>query len=347
MHGHLDGAALYAALADAEPDPARKELFTRVAQAEKSDAERWLQRLERAGERPGPFHPSFRTRLLSRLARHFGAHFVLPTVVAGDIAQAEPRTAEPPVTEPLAAAEEKATLLAALVQTETGGRRTSGNDLRAAVLGANDGLASNFCLMMGVAGAGSAGKTVLLAGLAGLVAGACSMALGEWLSVSNARELAQKQLAQTRAEFERSPQAQERRLALIFQAKGLPGEDAQRVALQIMQSRPAAVETLAREELGIDPEALGGNAWSAAALSFALFALGALVPVVPFTILHGTPGIALCVAASGAALAGIGSLTALFNGRSTWYSALRQVLFGTAAAGVTFGVGALLRVSVT
>jgi vacuolar iron transporter family protein len=214
--------------------------------------------------------------------------------------------------------------------------------LRAAVLGANDGLVSNFCLVMGVAGAGTSNHIVLLTGLAGLIAGACSMALGEWLSVTNARELAEKQIAQEAEELEQTPLAEEHELALIFQAKGLPKDDAQRVAGQIMQDKRGALDTLAREELGIDPAELGGSPWTAAATSFALFSAGAIFPVMPFLWMKGHWVIGASVGASGAVLCAVGMLTSLFNGRSPWYSAGRQMIFGCLAAGVTYGIGAVL-----
>jgi VIT1/CCC1 family predicted Fe2+/Mn2+ transporter len=162
--------------------------------------------------------------------------------------------------------------------------------------------ASNFCLVMGVAGAGAVNQTVLLTGLAGLVAGACSMALGEWLSVTNARELAQTQIAKKAEELEQTPLAEEHELALIFQAKGMSKEDAQRVASQIMQDKQGALDRLAREELGIDPTELGGIPWSAAATSFALFSAGAIFPAAPFVWMKGHWAIGASVFAIGAAL---------------------------------------------
>jgi len=151
------------------------------------------------------------------------------------------------------------------------GKNATGTDLRAAVLGANDGLVSNFCLIMGVAGAGTGNTAILLTGFAGLVAGACSTALGEWLSVTNARELARTQIAKEADELEHTPDAERHELALIYQAKGLDGDEAKRVAAQIMRDKVKALDTLTREELGLDPAELGGNPWSAAAVSFCLF----------------------------------------------------------------------------
>ena len=225
--------------------------------------------------------------------------------------------------------------------------RNAGNNLRAAVLGANDGLVSNFCLIMGVTGAVADRKTILLTGVAGLAAGACSMALGEWLSVTNARELASSQIAKEAEEIERTPQAEQRELALIYEAKGVAQPEAERIASDLMSNRGAALDTLAREELGLDPKDLGGNPLSAAATSFALFSIGAVFPLAPFVWAHGRVAVALSVASSAAALFAIGLLTARFNGRNPVFSALRQMLFGCAAAAVTFGIGAALGVSLS
>jgi VIT1/CCC1 family predicted Fe2+/Mn2+ transporter len=173
------------------------------------------------------------------------------------------------------------------------------------------------------------------------------MALGEWLSVTNARELAQSQIAKEAEEIEQTPLAEQRELALIFQAKGMPKEDAQRVAAQIMQDKQGALDTLAREELGIDPAELGGNPLSAAATSFGLFSAGAIFPVAPFFWLSGHSAMGASVGASAAVLAAVGMLTSLFNGRPPWYSAARQLIFGCLAAGVTYGIGALLGTSLS
>jgi vacuolar iron transporter family protein len=173
------------------------------------------------------------------------------------------------------------------------------------------------------------------------------MALGEWLSVTNARELAQTEIAREAEELEHSPEAEQRELALIFQAKGLDKEEAHRVAEQLMRDREKALDTLTREELGIDPEELGGNPWSAAGTSFGLFAIGAIFPAISFFWLHGLVGIAASVALSIVGLAGIGVVTSLFNGRTPWFSATRQVIIGCVAAAFTYGVGALLGVSIS
>jgi vacuolar iron transporter family protein len=361
LRDERDGAALYTQIAAAETDPLRKDLFLQLAQAEAKHAELWRAKLAAAGIKEEPYLPTFRTRLLGKLAQRFGPGFVMPTIAAAEFSDrnkyasqedarsisAEEQGHAAVVQEIARASAVAATTGADIARAEPWHRGASGNNLRAAVLGANDGLVSNFCLIMGIAGAGSANKIILLTGLAGLVAGACSMALGEWLSVTNARELASTQIAKEAEEIEQTPEAEQHELALIYQAKGLPKDDAQRVAAELMSNNKAALDTLAREELGIDPAELGGNPLSAATTSFALFSLGAIVPVLPFGWLHGTLAIAATLALSATTLCGIGLLTSLFNGRSPWFSAARQAVFGCAAAAVTYGIGSLLGVSLS
>ena len=226
-------------------------------------------------------------------------------------------------------------------------RSLAGNALRAAVLGANDGLVSNLSLVMGVAGAATDSRTVLLAGLAGLVAGSCSMAMGEWLSVTSSRELAQRQIASEADELEHAPEEEREELQLIYEAKGLPEAQARALSERLLSDKSTALDTLAREELGLDPQELGGSPWQAAGASFFLFAAGAIFPVAPFFFTSGWTAVALALAFSGAALIAIGAATSLFTGRSFLVSAARQLLIGYLAAGVTFGVGRLVGVAVS
>jgi VIT1/CCC1 family predicted Fe2+/Mn2+ transporter len=219
-------------------------------------------------------------------------------------------------------------------KASAGGRNT----LRSAVLCSNDGLVSNLSLVMGVAGAAAAERTILLTGLAGLVAGACSMAMGEWLSVTSTRELYQRQIATEAAELEQSPEEEMEELALIYQAKGLSEAEAQNLARRLLSQKDVALDTLVREELGIDPKKLGGSAWTAASTSFALFALGAIFPVAPFPFLSGLTAIVASLALSGLALATVGAATALFTGRGVLFSAARQLSIGYDAAFVTYGI---------
>ena len=357
----LNGAALYNALAAAERDANRRDIFLQLAEAEARHARFWRDKLTAAGVTDVPFSPTLRTRIISALARRFGPRFVLPTVAAAEFndrgkylsqPDALPISAEErghaAVVEAIAGPTHRSSTLGSDIgRAEPWHRNASGNNLRAAVLGANDGLVSNFCLVMGVAGAGAPTRTILLTGIAGLVAGACSMALGEWLSVANARELATMQIEKEREEIEQSPEAEQHELALILQAKGVAKAEAQRAAAQIMQDKEGPLDTLPREELGIDPAELGGNPWAAAGTSFVLFATGAIFPILPYLWSGSAVSIIVSAALSALVLAAIGMLTSLFNGRSATYSALRQVAFGCLAAAVTYGVGSLLGVSLS
>jgi vacuolar iron transporter family protein len=305
-------------------------------------------------------HLGWRSRTLIWLARRFGPAFVLPTIGglerldSWDYAtQPESRTTAMPAQE-----RSHARVLQTIVTGVPGGlegpaiaqiegrhRASSGNALRAAVLGASDGLLSNFSLVMGVAGADTSGQAVLVAGLAGLLAGAFSMALGEWISVQSSRELYERQIAIERDELEQQPEEEQEELALIYQAKGLPEAEARALAAKLIADRPAALDILAREELGVNPEELGGSAWEAALASFLLFAIGAIVPVLPFLFLGGLAAVALSVLLSALGLFGIGAAITLLTGRGVWYSGMRQVLVGLAAAAITFGIGRLIGVS--
>ncbi len=363
----IAGSATYSALADAEQDPVRKDLFKQLADAESTHAQLWRDKLIAAGIEVGPVKIPLKVRLVWLLAKSFGPSFVLPTIANAEYADRNKYANQPDAqaisaeerghaaviqaavgAAPGAAGSVSPTVGADIAKAERRHRgAASGNNLRAAVLGANDGLVSNFCLIMGIAGAGTANGTILLTGFAGLVAGACSMALGEWLSVTNARELAQSQISLEADEIEHTPEAEEKELALIYQAKGLEKADAQHAANRTMQDKKVALDTLAREELGINPDDLGGNPWSAAATSFVLFSAGALFPVLPYVWLNGVPAIAASVGLAAFALFAIGVVTSLFNGRSPWYSAARQVLIGCVAAALTYGAGALLGVSLS
>jgi vacuolar iron transporter family protein len=359
LQGEVDGAALYRALAEAERRPQLAEVYGRLAATEERHARYWEEELCAAGVRIPPRRPGWRTRALSWLARRFGAQAVLPTVASLERVdsnhydtQAEARAAGLPRQE-----RSHARLLqtisdpgsglegSSLVRLEGRHRSVGGNALRAAVLGANDGLVSNLSLVMGVAGAQLSGRGILITGLAGLLAGAGSMALGEWLSVQSSRELYQREIQTEAEELAAVPQEEEEELALIYQAKGLPQDQARALARRLIANHEEALDTLAREELGVDPEALGGSAWEAAITSFVLFALGAVVPLAPFMFLSGIRAVAASLGASAVALFLIGAGITLLTRRGLVSAGVRQVLFGLAAAGLTFGIGRLIGVS--
>jgi VIT1/CCC1 family predicted Fe2+/Mn2+ transporter len=288
----LDSAVLYDALAQLEPDAGERDVCRELAAAERAHAAFWQQRLLSLGHRIPAFHPKLRTMLLIQLARWFGVGFVVPSITVREMRDRDDYEGQADAQAAGLAREEQAH--ATIMRTRT--RAAFGNNLRAAVLGANDGLASNFCLMMGVAGGGARAATILLTGLAGLVGGACSMALGEWLSVTNARELAESQMDV------KIPDRQSEHL----------------------QSRKGAAF---------------GDAGNAAALSFFLFALGALVPLLPFCVLPPQSAILGSIALSLTVLFALGLATTFFNGRSAVFSGVRQIAIGACAAAVTYLAG--------
>jgi VIT1/CCC1 family predicted Fe2+/Mn2+ transporter len=229
-----------------------------------------------------------------------------------------------------------------LARLEGRHRATGGNALRAAVLGASDGLTSNMSLVMGVAGAALGGRSVLLTGFAGLLAGALSMAIGEWLSVQSARELNERQIAVEREELATAPAEEQEELALIYQAKGVDEATARQLAQHLMSQEDSALDTLAREELGVDPQELGGSALEAAATSFCLFAVGAFIPVLPYIFTAGVAALVASILLSAVGLFLVGAGITLTTGTPLLKAGGRQVLFGMAAAGITFGLGRLV-----
>ena len=361
LQGEVDGAALYDALAKAEPDPNLAEIYQRLASVESAHAEFWRQEMHRQGLTAPKLRPGARTRALSWLARRFGPALVLPTIAGSEARDMRAYDSQPDAVAGGLAGDERshARLIRAAASGGAGlsgpsvakleGRHAGagGNSLRAAVLGANDGLVSNLSLVMGVAGAAANAHVILLTGVAGLVAGSCSMAMGEWLSVNSSRELYQRQIDTEAAELEQSPEEEKEELVLIYQAKGIAESQAKALAEQLLSNKATALDTLVREELGIDPEELGGSAWGAAGASFLLFATGAMFPLAPLFFLTGAAATLASIAFSGVALAAIGAGTSLFTGRGLWFSAGRQLAIGYIAAAVTFGVGRLVGVSLS
>lgn len=232
-----------------------------------------------------------------------------------------------------------------LSKFESRHKSVGGNALRAAVLGSNDGLVSNMSLVMGVAGAAVSNNTILLTGIAGLMAGAISMALGEWLSVQSSRELNQRQIELEIEELEASPEEEKKELVLLYQAKGMNLNEAQKLADKAFENPQTALDAIITEELGIDKEELGGSAWEAAIASFVLFAIGAIIPLYPFMILDGKSAILLSLVSSVVGLFAIGAAITLLTGKGILFSGFRQVAFGLAAAAVTYGIGTLIGVS--
>lgn len=356
----IDSATVYSAMADAEGQPQVAEVYGRLADTERDHAAFWTEKIREAGADPGDIRPSRRARTLAWLARRFGPGLAVASMRAGEVTGSAGYSSQPEVSGTGMVADERShdRLLTILSETPGPGapggvlarlegrhRATSGNALRAAVLGANDGLVSNLSLVMGVAGAALDSTAILITGLAGLLAGAGSMAMGEWLSVQSSRELYQRQIGIEAEELAEVPDEEAEELALIYEAKGLSRERAQEIADQLIADEQMALDTLAREELGIDPEELGGSAWEAAGTSFVLFALGAIVPVLPYFVTDGGVAVGASLAFSALSLFVIGAGITLLTGRSVLYSGLRQVGIGLGAAVLTFGAGRLIGVT--
>ncbi len=227
------------------------------------------------------------------------------------------------------------------VDLHVGHRDVSGGWLRPAVFGVSDGLVSNFALVMGVAGADVANRVVLLAGLAGLLAGAFSMATGEYVSVRSLQEMVESELAIERRELARAPEAEVAELASLYRSRGIDPDLAHEVARQMMRDPEVAWRVHAREELGVDPDHLA-SPWVAAGASFVAFAIGAVVPLLAYLFALGDSALAVSAVLSATALASVGGLVARFTNRSVVYAACRQLLLGAGAAAVTYAVGTLV-----
>jgi vacuolar iron transporter family protein len=357
----VDGAALYRVLAETEKQPQLAEVYKRLAASEEKHGEAWEKKLTEL-KVPIPVRkPSGRARVMIWLARRFGPQFVLPTIAGNEKVDSLAYDSQPDIEAGKFSQDEKShARMLSMASKSTGGlsggsvaqlegrhRAGGGNALRAAVLGANDGLVSILSLVMGVAGATDSNSAVLIAALAGLLAGAGSMALGEWLSVQSSRELYEHQIKIEAEEIAESPDEEQEELALIYQSKGLPEERARELASHMMADKGSILDTLTREELGIDPDELGGSAYEAAFTSFFLFAFGAIFPIFPFLFLSGSLAIYVSLTVSGVGLFIIGAAITLMTGRSIWFSGLRQVLVGIAAAVLTFGIGRLIGVSIS
>lgn len=347
----VDAAYLYGKLADNESDSNLAQVFRQMQEIENGHAAAFSKSSGLAA--PGP---SRRARILNQIGKILGYDYVLGVLMDTEKSLSHavvstknklnvPRNSmDTNHVAILRSILDNQTRIAgsSLAKFEKKHRNVGGNALRAAVLGGNDGLVSNFSLVMGVAGAAAGQKEVLLAGIAGLLAGALSMALGEWISVKSSQELYENQMQLEMDELEHNPEGEEKEIALIYMAKGIPAEQSAAMAKAILADKTRAHELLVREELGINPEELKGSAMEAALFSFFLFSMGAIIPLFPFFFTSGNTAIAISAAVSALGLFLIGSAITLFTGKSIWYSGGRQMLFGLIAAAITFGIGSLI-----
>lgn len=375
-----DAIVLYDALASIEKDERRANAFRTIASNERRHADVWATKLRDLGvDVPQPQSPRLRVRLIIALARLFGTHAVSDLVQAleGDEedlydAQASPEVAAIAADErehaeiwkrlgtarsrdgrtrvrlPERRQDGTADLGSVQKPTEIGRREgwhrtTRSGTVRAVIFGVSDGLVSNLSLVMGVAGAATEARFILLAGIAGLLAGASSMAAGEYISMQSQRELFERQIELERAELEAMPEEEEAELAAVYRSRGFSEDEAAKIAHRLFSDPETALDTLVREELGLDPDELG-SPWGAATGSFVAFAIGAVVPVVPYLFGGGGVVFGLALGLSLLALFAVGAAVSLLTGRGVLYSGLRQVGIGAGAAAVTYLVGTLLGV---
>jgi len=358
-----DAIVLYDALSRIERDPIRAQAFRTIAENERRHADIWAEKLRNLGAPlPPATGPRLRVQFIVLVARIFGTHAVRDLVQAleGDEEEQYAAQSSPEVQSIADDEREHAEIWrrmsAGRATIGTGGARAGAPEtwhragrsgtLRAVIFGVSDGLVSNLALVMGVAGA-SAGHAsfVLLAGIAGLLAGAFSMAAGEYISMQSQRELFERQIALERAELEAMPQEEKAELAAVYRGKGFTEREAAAIADRMFRDPEQALDTLVREELGLDPDQLG-SPWGAATGSFIAFGIGAAIPVAPYVLAPGGAAFPLAIGLSITALFAVGAGVSLLTGRSAWFSGGRQVLIGATAAIVTYVVGLAIGVTV-
>jgi VIT1/CCC1 family predicted Fe2+/Mn2+ transporter len=328
-------AYLYRIVAASEAGTPREKLFLGLAREAEGQADIWEKKARAAGESVPAFTPDVRSRVVAGLVRRHGPRR-LRTVLAAMKVRG------------MSVYANSSGQLAPHQLDDIGHHSglSGGGNLRAAVFGINDGLISNASLILGVAGANAQNATILLTGAAGLVAGAFSMAAGEYVSVRSQREMYEYQIGLERDELAEYPEEEAQELALIYEARGVEREEALRMAKQIIADPERALDTLAREELGLNPEDLG-SPWGAALASFFSFGVGGLIPLLPFFFRLGESSLPAVVALTGIALFAVGATLSLFTGRSAWRSGARMLAIGATAGGVTYLIGRLLGVSLT
>ena len=329
----MESAWLYRVVAGAESDDAKAGLFNELANV----AERQARILEREFGAAGPtYTPSLRARVVGVLVKAFGPRRVGPLLAAMKVRGLSVYSALAPLPDhprPASVA-------------EIGHRHTQGAtaaNLRAAVFGINDGLVSNTSLILGVAGATSDSAVILAAGVAGLVAGAFSMAGGEYVSVRSQRELYEYQIAQERSELDHYPEEEAEELALIYSARGIELEKAREMTASLFKDPEQALDSLAIEELGVNPKQLG-SPWAAALSSFLSFAAGAALPLLPFAIVPAESAMTAVLMVSATGLFAVGATVSLFSGRGALKGGLRMLAIGAAAGLVTYSIGRALGV---
>ena len=326
-------AYLYRVIAACEAGTPREKLFKDLAGEAEGQAAIWEKKARDAGEAIPAFTPDVRSRLVAGLVRRHGPRNLRTVLAAMKVRGMSVYASTSGQVVPH--------------HVDDSGHHSGlagGGNLRAAVFGINDGLISNASLILGVAGANAQTSTILLTGAAGLVAGAFSMAAGEYVSVRSQREMYEYQIGLERDELAEYPEEEALELALIYEARGVNKDEALRMSRQIIADPERALDTLAREELGLNPEDLG-SPWGAALSSFVSFATGGLIPLLPFLLGFGNASLASVIAITAIALFAVGATLSLFTGRSAAMSGTRMLGIGALAGGITYLIGKLLGVS--
>ncbi len=349
----LEAAAMYAAMAGVESDHRRSDVFQRLVDSEMGHARLWAEKLGLDPAGLAPASPGIKLRMFQLAAKVLGTGRIVPWLARGELKELEVYASDPEALGLVSEERYHARILRELVSSADplAGMRAErrhvlggGGALRAAVLGVNDGLVSNFSLVMGVAGAATEADFVLLAGIAGLLAGAFSMAAGEYISMRSQRDVYEHQIREQETGLDEWPDDAEEDLVLIYEAKGLSRDVSERIAKQIMERPNVALDTMVREGLGLDPGQLGSPG-GAAVSSFLAFVAGALVPILPYVFDAGGASFVLSGVLSAVALAVVGAVLAGVTERSPVWGGLRMLLAGGVAAAVTFGIGHLVGIS--
>ncbi len=331
-----ESAWLYLSVADAEPDERKSRLFLSLATAAEEQADIIARDMSKQGSAVPAYRPSLRARIVARLAYLLGPRRIRGVLASMKVRGVSVYVAPAPVGDHR---------MPTSIEDFAGGHGgVAGGNLRAAVFGANDGLVSNASLITGVAGATADPQVVMLTGVAGLLAGAFSMAAGEYVSVRSQRELYEHQIRQEREELSHYPEEEAEELALIYAARGISMEQAREMASIVFKDPEEALRVLSLEELGINPDDLG-SPWGAALSSFGSFAVGALLPLLPFLLWPGHGNLLAVAAVTAAGLFGMGAAISLFSGKRAVFGGLRMLCIGAGAGIATFAVGKLLGVS--
>jgi VIT1/CCC1 family predicted Fe2+/Mn2+ transporter len=352
LQTEVDTGFLYRRVASMEKDSEISSIYLEMARLEGVHKSKMMEKvlaIDSNAREPGP---SVRARIISKLGGLFGQNMILGILLESEksISSASVTKKNAGGIQPNGAEDRHVRILKSLDhlsgdrvrKMEGSHRNVGGNALRAAVLGADDGLVSNLSLVMGVAGATHGGNAVLIAGFAGLLAGAFSMALGEWISVKSSQELFERQVEIEMEEIENNPEEEKQEIILMNRAKGMPEDEALALAERIFSDKDNLQTLLVREELGLNPDELKGSAWEASITSFLLFVTGAIIPLAPFIFLRGQTAIITSVIVSTIALFSIGASITLLTGKPLLKSGMRQVIIGLAAAAVTFSLGKLI-----